>query len=84
MLMTKLSVRIPRGLQARNTAIFVSRACAFNSDVILTKNGVSADGKKIMKVMDLHVEGGDEITLVVSGDDEQIAVDKLREFLLDE
>ncbi|WP_244499276.1 HPr family phosphocarrier protein [Terribacillus halophilus] len=82
--MTKLSVSIPRGLQARNTAIFVSKACTFTSDVIISKNGISMDGKKIMKVMDLHVQGGDEITLVVSGDDEKIAIDTLRKFLLEQ
>ncbi|MFP7169270.1 HPr family phosphocarrier protein [Terribacillus sp. 7520-G] len=84
MLMTKLSVRIPRGLQARNTAIFVSRACAFTSDVIISKDGVPIDGKEIMKVMDLHVKTGDEITLIVDGDDEKLAIDTLKEFLTDQ
>lgn len=47
MLVTKLRVRLPRGLQARNTTIFVYKACSFSSDVILTIRGRSSNGRKL-------------------------------------
>ena len=78
----KEKVRLHRGLQARNTTIFVAKARMFSSDVILTKNGKSSNGKEIMKVMDLNVNSGDDITLLVSGTDEQAAIHTLKDFLL--
>lgn len=35
-----------------------------------------------MKVMDLAVNNGDELTVIVNGDDEQVAIDTLKNFLL--
>lgn len=35
-----------------------------------------------MKVMDLAVDDGEEITLFVNGDDEQVAIHTLKKFLL--
>lgn len=83
MLVTKLTVGLPRGLQARNTTIFVFTARSFNSDVILSKSSNSSDGKEIMKVMDLNVSNGDEVTLYVNGEDEMTCMDTLNNFLLD-
>ncbi|WP_410777436.1 HPr family phosphocarrier protein [Ectobacillus funiculus] len=80
--MTKLTVQLPRGLQARHTTIFVSKASSFKSEIILAKNGRSSDGKKIMKVMDLSVKEGDEIILMVNGIDEHVANKTLKKFLL--
>ncbi|MFP7493944.1 HPr family phosphocarrier protein [Terribacillus saccharophilus] len=82
MLMTKLTVTVSRGLQARNTVLFVSKAYAFKSNVILLKNDASADGKDIMKVMDLHVKDDDIITLAVNGSDEEAAMDALKKSLV--
>ena len=82
MLVTKERVKLPHGLQARNTTIFVAKARSFKSDVFLTKSGKSSNGKEIMKVMDLNVNKGDEITLLVNGVDEQEAIHTLKDFLL--
>ncbi|MCE4049407.1 MULTISPECIES: HPr family phosphocarrier protein [Bacillaceae] len=81
MLVTKETVRLIRGLQARNTTIFVAKARSFSSDVFLTKNGKASNGKEIMKVMDLNVNTGDEITLLVDGPDEKNAIHTLKNFL---
>ncbi len=45
MLVTKVTVKLHRGLQARNTALFVDKACSFTSDVVLSKSGISSDKK---------------------------------------
>jgi phosphotransferase system HPr (HPr) family protein len=81
-LITKERVRLARGLQARNTTIFVAKAQSFRSDVFLIKNGkASKNGKEIMKVMDLNVNKGDDIILLVNGADEQDAIHTLKDFL---
>ncbi|MGP7815627.1 HPr family phosphocarrier protein [Niallia sp. 01092] len=82
MLKQKLIIRLPQGLHAIHTALFVREVFSFKSEVFLAKNGISANGKSIMKVMDLAVKEGDEITLLVDGVDEQIAMETLKKFLL--
>ncbi|MED4074586.1 HPr family phosphocarrier protein [Priestia endophytica] len=81
MLMKNLIVQLPRGLQARHTALFVREVVAFKSEVILSKDGKTASGKDIMRIMDLVVREGDEITLLVDGCDEQVAMETLEKYL---
>ncbi|RAS81431.1 HPr family phosphocarrier protein [Priestia endophytica] len=82
MLMKKLTVQLPRGLQARHTAIFVRKASSFQSEIMLSKNGKTANGKDLMEIMDLVIKEGDEVTLMVKGGDEWEANRILKEFLL--
>ncbi|YCA45640.1 HPr family phosphocarrier protein [Bacillus sp. JZ8] len=81
MLMKNLIVQLPRGLQARHTALFVRKVSSFKSEVILSKSGKVANGKDIMKIMDLVIKEGDEITLVVHGFDEQAVMETLKKYL---
>jgi len=81
MLMRKLIVQLPRGLQARHTALFVHKVTTFKSEVILSKDGKTASGKDIMRIMDLVVREGDEITLLVDGCDEQVAMETLKKYI---
>lgn len=81
MLMKNLIVQLPRGLQARHTALFVRKVSSFKSEVILSKSGKVANGKDIMKIMDLVIKEGDEIILVVHGFDEQVAMKTLKKYL---
>lgn len=83
MLMKKLTVQLPRGLQARHTAIFVRKASSFKSEIMLSKHGKTANGKDLMEIMDLIIKEGDEVTLMVNGRDEWEANGILEEFLLD-
>ncbi|MED4072859.1 HPr family phosphocarrier protein [Priestia endophytica] len=82
MLMKKLTVQLPRGLQARHTAIFVRKASSFKSEIMLSKNGKTANGKDLMEIMDLVIKEGDEVTLMVNGGDEWEANGILEAFLL--
>ncbi|MGQ3378416.1 HPr family phosphocarrier protein [Priestia endophytica] len=80
--MNSLIVQLPRGLQARHTALFVHKVSSFKSEVILFKDGKTASGKDIMLIMDLFIREGDEITLLVDGCDEQMAIETLQKYLL--
>ncbi|MED3912454.1 HPr family phosphocarrier protein [Peribacillus simplex] len=82
MLIKKLIIQLPRGLQARHTTIFVSKASSFKSEIVVAKNGKTTNGKNIMGIMGLAVKEGDEITLMVDGIDEKEANETLEEFLL--
>ena len=65
------------GLHARAAAKFVTLASVFDSDIQLERNGRKVNGKSIMGVMMLAAGKGSQLTLIVSGNDENEAVEKL-------
>lgn len=69
------------GLHARPAAQFVKIAGRFESEIKLTKDGLTIDGKSIMGVMMLAAECGSTIVLTVEGPDEEAASEALRAFL---
>ena len=83
MIEKKIVICLQHGLQARLATKFVQKASSFSSEVILMKNGRSVVGKSIMGVMALAIRGGEEITLIANGNDEQVAIVTLENFLLD-
>ena len=65
------------GLHARPAALFVQTANKFTSEVYIELKGVKVDGKSIMGVMSLGAFHGEEITLIVNGEDEKRAIEEL-------
>lgn len=65
------------GLHARAAAKFVTTASAFSSDVDISRNGQTVNGKSIMGVMMLAASRGTEIIIKTDGDDEVEAADSL-------
>ena len=59
------------GMHARPSAMFVTEASRFESEVWLTKNGQRINGKSIMGVMMLAAEMGSRIEIEVTGPDEE-------------
>ncbi|MFP3123081.1 HPr family phosphocarrier protein [Ectobacillus funiculus] len=82
MIKKKVSIQLPQGLQALHAAKFVQKASFFYSEILVIKAGRSVNGKSIMGVMSLAARGGSELTLLVTGKDEQEAGLALEEFLL--
>ncbi len=69
------------GLHARAAAKFVTLASSFASDIKVSRNGQEVNGKSIMGVMMLAASKGSEITLIINGDDETEAIEKLSELI---
>jgi phosphocarrier protein len=65
------------GLHARAAAKFVTAASAFSSNVDISRNGQSVNGKSIMGVMMLAASRGTELIIMTQGDDEVEAADSL-------
>ena len=65
------------GLHARAAAKFVTAASGFSSNVDISKNGQSVNGKSIMGVMMLAASRGTELIIMTQGDDEVEAADSL-------
>jgi phosphocarrier protein HPr len=69
------------GLHARPAAIFVQHAKAFKSQITLSKNDKTVNGKSILSVLTLGAEQGDQVVLKVNGDDAEAAINKLTPLL---
>ena len=65
------------GLHARAAARFVRAATRFRSEVTISKDGSSTDGKSILGILFLAATTGTEIVIAASGEDENEAVDTL-------
>ena len=77
MIERRVTIRNEVGLHARPAAQFVETARQFCSDIKVTCNEKSANAKSMLKVLALGAKKGMEITLVVSGTDEEEALDAL-------
>ena len=77
MMERKVTLGSKSGLHARPAAVFVQNAKGFQSQVILSKNEKTVNGKSILSVLSLGAEQGDQVILKVNGDDAQLAIDKL-------
>jgi len=68
------------GLHARPAGLLVKKTGSFKSNIQITKNDKSADGKRILGIMSLGIKQNDEITVTVEGEDENEAALELKEF----
>lgn len=70
MIKTKVSIINKLGLHARASAKFVSTAARFQSQIDVTKESQTINGKSIMGVMMLAASKGSELILQIDGPDE--------------
>ncbi len=77
--MVQRSVRIANrlGMHARPSAMFVSHASQFKSEIYVEKAGLKVNGKSIMGVMMLAAEMKSELIITAEGEDEEMAVEDL-------
>ena len=82
--MTSRDVVIPNrlGLHARAAARFVHVATRFQSQIRVSREGKSMDGKSIMGILLLAAAHGSHIVISADGSDEQQAVDALGTLVL--
>ncbi|MEW5925331.1 MAG: HPr family phosphocarrier protein [Candidatus Zixiibacteriota bacterium] len=69
------------GMHARPSAMFVTHASRYKSEIFLEKAGVQVNGKSIMGVMTLAAEMGSELIITANGEDEKEAVKDLVELI---
>ena len=65
------------GLHARPSAMLVTAAAKFQSEIFFTKDSLKVNGKSIMGVMMLAAEKGSQVIIEADGPDEAAAVDEL-------
>lgn len=77
MICKKVKIINKLGLHARAAAKFVNLSNRFSSSVKIEKDGNQVDGKSILGILTLAAVQGTEITLTVSGRDQNEAMDAL-------
>ncbi len=77
MVKKKVVVKNRLGLHARAAVKFMNLANRFASSVWIEKNGNEIDGKSILGILTLAAVQGSEITLKISGPDEDQALNAL-------
>ncbi|KTD74410.1 HPr family phosphocarrier protein [Legionella tucsonensis] len=70
MIKTKIKIINKLGLHARASAKFVSIAAKFQSQIDVTSNSQTVNGKSIMGVMMLAANKGSELIMEINGPDE--------------
>ena len=68
------------GIHARPARLLVKEAKSYDSVIRITKDGKSAEAKKLMALMGLGVKKGDTVTVSVEGGDEEAVAAKMEEF----
>jgi len=71
------------GMHARASAKFVQLSSSYDSDINLTRNGQTVNGKSIMGIMMLAASKGTEIKLCAEGGDEEQAIQALLDLIND-
>ena len=70
-----------RGLHARASAKFVKLASSFESEIQVTRDGVTVDARSIMGLLMLGAGNGCSIEITAEGPDAQEALDALGELV---
>ena len=69
------------GIHASPAVKLVKQVTNFASDIQISSKVLAVDAKRIMSVMMLALKQGMEITITISGDDEEQALEAIETFL---
>lgn len=67
------------GLHARPASMLVSTAIKFSSDILIKKNDRTANCKSIMSILSIGASNGDELEIVIEGQDETDAFNTIKD-----
>ncbi len=68
------------GIHARPAGLLAKAAKEYTSEIIVEKDGKTANALKLMQLMSLGVKQGDTVTVAVNGDDEDAAAKAMENF----
>lgn len=77
----KLEIQNKLGLHARAAALFVQTVNKFSSQVTVTNDGQTADGRSIMGMLTLGATQGSKIQVEVTGEDAEKALRAIEKLL---
>ena len=81
MIKKSVTVKLSDGLEARPIALLVQEASQYDSQIYIEVENKKINAKSIMGMMSLKISGGDHLTIVADGSDEESAAQGIEEFL---
>lgn len=81
MIRSKFKIMHDAGLNARPAALFVQVSSKYNSRIWVQIGSKKVNAKSIMGVMSLGVAKDGEIEVIIEGNDEQKALEALKELI---
>lgn len=77
----RYTIKDEHGIHARPAGMLAKAAKALDSSVTISHGGRSAPATKLMALMSMGIKRGDEITVAITGGDEEAAEAAMRAFL---
>ena len=68
------------GIHARPAGLLAKEAKKYESQIVLKKEGKSAEATKLMSIMSMGVKCGNEVEVEIEGADETVAYDGIKTF----
>ena len=69
------------GIHARPAGMIATEAKKFTSKITISKGDKSADASRLFALMGLSVKEGDTLTVICTGEDEDVAAEAVRKLL---
>jgi len=74
------TIRDEVGIHARPAGMLAKLAKAFDSEILIERNGKAVNATKLMMLMGLGVKSGETVKVTVVGSDEERAAQAIEEF----
>ena len=74
-------IKDEQGMHERPAGLLVKEAGKFASSVKIGANGKEVDAKRILGIMSLGIKKGQEVTMIIDGEDEDAAATALESFM---
>lgn len=71
------------GIHARPAGALVSLAKGFGEEILICRGDKCVDAKRLMAVMTMGIKKDDIVTVKISGDEEEMVCEKIKEFFND-
>ncbi|MBE7719356.1 HPr family phosphocarrier protein [Lacrimispora indolis] len=68
------------GIHARPAVMLAMESQKYDSKIIISLNGKTADASDVVAIMGLNIKFGDIIRVEITGKDEDMAYDRLKDF----
>lgn len=76
-----IEIMLENGLDARPVALLVQEASKYDSKIYMEAGGKKINAKSIMGMMTLGLNNGENLTVTAEGEDEDLAMENLKNFL---
>ena len=70
------------GIHARPASLFVKLASGYKSNIEIVKEDRVANGKSLINILSMGINAGSKITVKAHGEDEQVALCAIVDFLM--